>query len=45
MGTIEAIKSDKVLALRVNVFNGVMTNSAVAKIQGLEFQDIETLIK
>lgn len=45
MGTTEAIKSDKALALGVNVFNGVMTNSAVAKLQELEFQDIETLIK
>ena len=45
MGTIESIKSNKALALGVNVFNGVMTNSAIAKLQGLEFQDIETLVK
>lgn len=45
LGTIEAIKSDASLALGVNVFNGVMTNSAVADIQELEFQNIETLIK
>lgn len=44
MGIVEAVKSDKSLASGVNVYRGVMTNSAVAKLQGLEFQEIETLV-
>ena len=44
-GCINAIKNDSSLALGVNVFNGVVTNKAVAKAQGLESQTLQTLLK
>ncbi|MCF6309393.1 MAG: alanine dehydrogenase [Sulfurimonas sp.] len=43
-GSVDAIKNDSSLALGVNVFNGVITNKAVARAQGLEFQALETLL-
>lgn len=44
-GCINAIKNDSSLGLGVNVFNGVITNKAVADAQGLEFQELETVLK
>ncbi len=44
-GTISAVKRDSSLALGVNVFNGNITNSAVAKAMNLKFKNLETLIK
>ena len=43
-GTINAIKNDPALAFGVNVFKGVVTNSAVAKEQGFEFKPLDTLL-
>lgn len=43
-GSIEAIKNDDSLALGVNVFNGVLTNSAVAEVQNKRFEAIQTLL-
>jgi alanine dehydrogenase len=43
-GCINAIKNDSSLGLGVNVFNGVITNKAVAQVQGLEFQTLQTLL-
>ena len=42
-GSINAIKNNPSLALGVNVFNGVVTNSAIAKALGFEFKALETL--
>lgn len=44
-GTIEAVKNDFALGLGVNVFNGVVTNSAVADSQDLKFKALETVLK
>jgi alanine dehydrogenase len=41
-GTRKAVKSDMSLASGVNIFNGVVTNRAVAEAQNLEFQTLET---
>lgn len=43
-GTIEALKNDASLRFGVNVFNGNITNSAVAEISDSEYKEIETLI-
>ena len=43
-GTINSIKNDRALALGVNVCNGVVTNSAVAKTLGFEYKEIESLL-
>ena len=43
-GSIDAIKEDPSLALGVNVFNGTVTNPAVAKALSLEFKALETLL-
>lgn len=40
-GFINAIKKDSSLAFGVNVFNGVVTNQAVAQAQDLEFQELK----
>ncbi len=40
-GVIDAIKSDASLALGVNVFNGVVTNSAVAEVHNFEFKALD----
>jgi alanine dehydrogenase len=44
-GSVNAIKDDSSLALGVNVFNGVITNRAVAQTQGLEFQALEIVLR
>ena len=43
-GSLNAIKNDPSLALGVNVFKGIVTNSAVAKNLGFEFKALETLL-
>ena len=43
-GIINAIKNDPALAFGVNIFNGVVTNSAVAKNFGFEFKELDTLL-
>ena len=43
-GTISAIKNDTSLALGVNIFNGSVTNRAVAELVNLEYHRVETLI-
>lgn len=42
-GVINAIKNDEALALGVNVFKGVLINSAVAEVQGLKFKILKEL--
>ena len=44
-GSMNAIKHDTALSLGVNVFNGFLTNSAVAKAQGVESQELEILLR
>jgi len=44
-GTINAIKKDFSLSLGVNVFNGDITNKAVAEAQGLEFKTLKSSLK
>lgn len=44
-GSVDAIKNDSSLAFGVNIFNGFVTNKAVALAQGLEFQALETLLR
>ena len=44
-GCINAIENDSSLALGVNVFNGVVTNKAVADSQDLKFKALETVLK
>jgi len=44
-GTISAVKRDSSLALGVNIFNGNITNSAVAKAVNFKFKKLETLIQ
>lgn len=43
-GCINAIKDDPSLAAGVNVFEGVLTNEAVAEVQGVNFQAIDFLL-
>jgi alanine dehydrogenase len=43
-GSTDAIKNDPALALGVNLFNGAVTNPAVAEVLGLEFKALETLL-
>ena len=43
-GTITAIKNNTALGLGVNVFNGVVCNSAIAKLHNLEYKELKTLI-
>ncbi|MEA3372863.1 MAG: alanine dehydrogenase [Campylobacterota bacterium] len=43
-GCPDAIKNDSSLALGVNIFNGSVTNPAVAKALGLESKALETLL-
>jgi len=43
-GTVNAAKNDSALALGVNVFNGAITNRAVADAFGFEFKAFETLL-
>lgn len=40
-GSINAIKNDKSLALGVNIFNGKVTNRAVAEAHGFDFQELD----
>ena len=42
-GTVNAVKNDSSLALGVNIYNGKMTNDAVAKTLNLQFNRLETL--
>ena len=44
-GSVDAIKNDPSLALGVNLFNGMITNRAVAKALSLEFKALEALLK
>lgn len=43
-GSRDAVKNDPALALGVNLFNGAVTNPAVAEALGLEFKALETLL-
>ena len=43
-GSIDAIKNDPSLALGVNLFNGVITNRAVAEALDLKFKVLKTLL-
>jgi len=43
-GVVNAIKNDASLALGVNVFNGTLTNRAVAEVHNFEFSAIESLL-
>ncbi|MEA3419125.1 MAG: alanine dehydrogenase [Campylobacterota bacterium] len=43
-GSIDAIKNDHSLALGVNLFNGMITNRAVAQALGLKLKALETLL-
>lgn len=43
-GVVNAVKNDSSLALGVNIFNGKITNDAVAKTLNLQFNRLETLI-
>jgi alanine dehydrogenase len=43
-GVVNAIKNDASLALGVNVFNGALTNRAVAEVHNFEFSAIESLL-
>ena len=43
-GTIDTIKNDLSLRLGVNVFNGFVTNEAVANISGFEHREVRNLI-
>ena len=43
-GTIESLKNDTALRLGVNVYNGALTNPAVAKVFDFEYTKIESLI-
>ena len=44
-GILQAIKNDASLALGVNVYNGVVTNRAVAEVHNLEFREIELILE
>ena len=44
-GVIDALKKDASLALGVNIFNGHVTNRAVAEIHGFEFKSIESCLR
>ncbi|MEA2092000.1 MAG: alanine dehydrogenase, partial [Campylobacterota bacterium] len=44
-GSLNAIKSNLSLRLGLNVFNGVLTNSAIAKIHNFEFKELSDAIK
>lgn len=44
-GIIEAVKSDASLALGVNVYNGIVTNRAVAEVHNLEFREIKLILE
>ncbi|WP_310441381.1 alanine dehydrogenase [Sulfurimonas sp.] len=44
-GILQAIKNDTSLALGVNVYNGVVTNRAVAEVHNLEFREIELILE
>lgn len=44
-GVVDAIKSDSSLALGVNVYNGVVTNHAVAEVHNFEFKTIELCLE
>ncbi len=44
-GILQAIKNDASLALGVNVYNGVVTNRAVAEVHKLEFREIELILE
>jgi len=44
-GTFDAIKNDSSLALGVNVFNGVVTNRAVAEVHNLEYKNLELYLE
>ncbi len=43
-GVVNAIKNSEALSAGVNVFNGVVTNSAVAKVHNFEFKTIQELV-
>ena len=43
-GTVNAVKNDSSLYLGVNVFNGNITNRAVAQALNAEYNEVETLI-
>ena len=43
-GSIDAVKNDPSLALGVNLFNGNITNRAVAEALDLEFKSLDTLL-
>ncbi|MCD6172838.1 MAG: alanine dehydrogenase [Sulfurimonas sp.] len=43
-GTIEAIKNDISLKLGVNIFNGSITNPAIAKVFNLEYKELNSII-
>ncbi len=43
-GVVDAIKSDAALALGVNVFDGALTNRAVAEVHDFEFTALESLL-
>ncbi len=43
-GCINAIKEDSSLAAGVNVFEGILTNGAVAEVQGVDFKTIDSLL-
>ena len=44
-GCINSIKNDSALSLGVNIFNGFVTNKAVAEAQDLEFQTLQTCLR
>ncbi len=44
-GSIDAIKNNPSLGLGVNIFNGVVTNSAVAQEHGFEFKELRDELK
>ena len=43
-GTLDAVKNNKALGSGVNVFNGILTNDAVAKMHGFEYGELESLL-
>lgn len=43
-GSVKAIKNDDSIALGVNVYNGFLTNRAIADAQGREFKELKTLL-
>ena len=43
-GTMNAVSNDSSLALGVNIFNGLITNRAVAEVLNLEYNELKELI-